>query len=286
MKFEKLVEDQQTHNNLLICDGTNLSFRYIWKGNSNFAGEYINTVESLANSYRANKIIVLFDWGASKYRKDIDENYKANREEKRKKQSEEDAEKFKLHFEELNNVELLLKSKGYAVIKVKNVEADDVAAYIVDNYSNKFELTTLISSDRDWSLMLSDSVQQFSYVNRKEYTINNWNEHHPFSHDQFLDYKVLTGDKSDNIEGVPGIATKRAESILADYYSLYDIDFPIKSNLKYIQNLNIFQASGKIEKGYKLMDLLTYYREAIGEENLDYLKNILNDYLLGENNAD
>lgn len=273
MKFEKLISEKR--NNLLVVDSLNLAFRYKWKNENSYAGSYVSTVESLANSYKADKIVILGDWG-SEWRKSFYPDYKANREVLREKQTEKEAEDFKLFLEELNNAYLLLKNNGYPILRVRGVEADDIAAYIVAEHSHKFEHTWLISSDKDWNLLVSDNVSQFSYVNRKETTLDTWT--HNCRIEQYIDLKILQGDSGDNISKPDGLGPKRAEGLLELYDSVFDMDFPLESNLKYIQNLNEFAKGGGIERNFKLMSLLDFYKDAIGDDILE-IESTLGDYL-------
>ena len=275
MKFKKLIEDEKNKSNLLIIDSLNLAFRYKWKNESNYAASYIATVESLANSYGASKIVILGDWGSS-WRKSFYPEYKANREVLRQKQTEQEAADFKAFLEELNNAYLLLKHKGYPILRIRGVEADDIAAYVVANYSSNFEHTWLISSDKDWHLLLADNVSQFSYVTRKETTVKNWP--HNCRLEQYIDLKILQGDAGDNIGKPDGLGPKRAEALLEQYDSVFDMDFPIPGTQKFIQNLNEFAKDGGIERNFKLMSLLDYYNEAIGDDVIE-IEDILGDYL-------
>ena len=76
-------------NNTLIVDGLNIAFR--WKHTlqwNTFRYEFERTIESIANSYNSNKIIIAADWGASSYRKKLYPDYKGDRKDKYKDQTE------------------------------------------------------------------------------------------------------------------------------------------------------------------------------------------------------
>lgn len=256
--------------NLLIVDGLNLAFRYKYANQKIFAEKYVSTVESLANSYEARKIVVLGD-GGSTYRKNIYPDYKANRQELRDKQTEQEAKDFEAFLEEFNRAFELLAEK-YSTYRFKGVEADDIAAFLVKAYTQDFEHIWLISSDKDWDLLINDTTSRFSYVTRKEITKDNWNEHYNYDPEMHISIKVLMGDKGDNIPGVDGVGIKRAEILVKDYGSAYDIydELPINSKYKYIQNLNKFK--DEILINYELMDLITYCEEAIGKENIELIE--------------
>lgn len=281
ISIKRVIEKQKAHNGLLLIDGLNLAFRHLRGNHTSFAAEYISTIESLANSYEASKIIVLGDWG-SYWRKSYYPEYKANREEKRKNQTPEDEQKFSEFLDEFNNTCILLQAKGYPFIRQKGNEADDLFSAIIDSkYTKKYDKIWIISSDRDLNLLLSDRVSQFSTVTRKEYRLDNWSDYYPFRHEQFIDYKILSGDAGDNVSKAPGVGEKRAMSLLEEYDSVWDMDFPLEGP-KYIQNLNEFAKSGGLERNDMLMNIPEHYEEAINftdPDNTNKIDKILGDYL-------
>ena len=67
------------------------------------------------------------------------------------------------------------------VLQYDGVEADDIAAYLSANL-NASQIW-LISSDRDWDLLISENVSRFAYTTRSETTYANWSETHDYSID-------------------------------------------------------------------------------------------------------
>jgi len=136
-------------------------------------------------------------------------------------------------------------------------------------YKDTYNLGTiwLISSDRDWDLLIQDDVSRFSYVTRKEVTLENWDTHYDCTPEEYISVKCLMGDKGDNVAGFPGIGPKRAVSLVKEYGSAYDIyeAIPINSKYKFIQGLN--ENPEQILQNYELMDLITYCDDALGMGN-------------------
>ena len=108
---------------------------------------------------------------------------------------------------------------------------------------------------------------RFSYVTRKEITVDTWNDHYDVPIEKYADYKCLIGDKGDNIPGIRGIGPKRAIGLLDEYGTAYDIfdNIPIEGKYKYLEELNANPE--RILQNYELMDLLTYCNDAIGVDN-------------------
>ena len=261
--------------NLLIVDGLNVAFRWKHQGVTDFKYDYIRTIESLAKSYNAGTIIVCAD-GGSTWRKEIYPEYKANRKERYAEQTAQEEKEFEMFMAEFANTLTLLKEK-HPVFHFKGVEADDIAAFITNNI--EFDECWLISSDKDWDLLISDKVSRFSTVTRKETTVHNWDEHYDFEIEDYITFKCLTGDKGDNVPGVPGVGPKRAVQLMEQYGTVFDIydACPLEGKYKYIQAVN--ENAEQLLTNVELMDLNTYSEDAIGEDNGKVIKRTLEGIL-------
>jgi len=263
---DKIVKDRKEAT--LIVDSLNLAFRWKHQGRTDFRYDFQKTVQSLAESYKCTNIIITADWGASTYRKNISPDYKQNRKDKFAEQTEQEKIAFEEFFEEFEE-SLTVLAEDYPVLRYKGVEADDIAAHLVkekDKYG--LEYIWLISSDRDWDLLIQETVSRFSYVTRKEVRLDNWEEHYNVSPEEYISMKCLTGDKGDNVAGIPGIGPKRAEQLIKEHGDAMDIYnmLPLVSKYKYIQALN--ENAEQLLVNYELMDLITYCDDAIGADNL------------------
>ena len=276
--FQQVTESENT---LMIVDSLNLAFRYKHSGATDFAEDYLRTVNSLKKSYKAQYVIIAGDQGSSSYRKAIYPEYKQNRKDKFAEQTDAEKAAFELFFEDFTKtLDHIAAETDYPVIRFPGVEADDIAAYIVNKKSKlPVDNIWLISSDRDWDLLVQEHVSRFSYVTRKEVTVDNWNTHYEFSPEDYISIKCLTGDSGDNVAGVPGIGPKRAVSLVNEYGSTYDIiaSIPISGRYKYIEALN--QCKDQLILNYQLMDLVTHCSEALGDENCKQIDQILETYL-------
>ena len=261
--------------NLLIVDGLNVAFRWKHQNILDFKYDYIRTIESLAKSYKAGTIIVCAD-GGSNYRKKIFPEYKANRKERFADQTEQEAKEFEMFMAEFQDTLTLLKER-HPVFHFRGVEADDIAAYITQKIN--YDECWLISSDKDWDLLISDKVSRFSTVTRKETTVHNWDEHYDFEIEDYISFKCLCGDKGDNVPGVPGVGPKRAVQLMNQYGSIFDIydACPLEGKYKYIQAVN--ENAEQLLTNVELMDLVTYNEDAIGQENIKVIESTLGKIL-------
>lgn len=290
-------------NNLLIVDCLNLCFRFKherykaddiappeWATlddlvevmreeleDKYFFTEYVNTVESLARSYKASKIVLVADLGGSTWRKNLYPEYKGDRAEKYANEpliNQAASKVFMEHYKRL--LEDLADYEEFELIVEYGIEADDLATYLVLNHSDKYEHTWLVSSDEDWDLLIRDNVSRFNWMCKntwknvtktgprpKEITVENWSEHHAYTQEQYLCYKALTADE-DNIHGVTGIGPKRGFDLINKYGTLEKLiaALPITtSKAAYIRELNAYGEQLKLNK--KLMDLVSYNKEII-----------------------
>ena len=277
--YELEMAKEPSGDNILIVDSLNLAFRYKHARRRDFAEDYYRTVKSLAKSYSASRIILTCDWGKSSYRKEVYPEYKADREEKVALQNEEEKQDFKEFFEDYEKAIEYCKD-SFKILKYKGVEADDIAAYLSYYvFQNDDNDIWLISSDKDWDLLLTDKIHRFSYVTRKEYRLDNWDEYYEYPHDLALDIKVLVGGK-DNVTGVHMVGAKRAHTLLKTYGDVFDLgaSLPIPGKAKYIQNLNEFGLDN-ILRNIQLIDKITYCEDAIGKENIEDINEQIKDLL-------
>lgn len=273
--FKQLTDDNGT---LLVVDSLNLAFRYKHSGATDFAEDYVRTVNSFKKSYKASHVIITADQGSSSYRKSIYPEYKQNRKDKQEQQTDAERAAFEVFFEDyVKTLEYIKETTNYPVLRFPGVEADDICAYMCSRVKDRN--IWLISSDKDYDLLVSTKVSRFSYVTRKEVTLDNWNDHYDFEPEDYISIKCLTGDTGDNVFGVPGIGPKRAQSLVSEYGSTYDIiaSIPIAGKYKYIQELN--KCKDLLMLNYQLMDLVTHCEEAIGADNLQTINETLELYL-------
>jgi len=245
-------------NNLIIIDGNNLAYRWIQRKNySHFEEDYIRTIESLGNSYKANKIIVCFDFGKSYYRINLSDSYKGTR---KKPTDEEEIKKYQEFFDCLN---IIYDELIYDKHKYRGIEADDLMAFLVLKLSSSYEHTWIISSDRDLYQLVNDNVSIFNIFSRREINLEYLQDNFEITPTEYLLSRYIEGDKSDAIIGVEGIGPKRAQGLAKKYKNLPELikALPVKGKSKYIQNLN--QSKKLLERNEQMINLTIYNKNAI-----------------------
>lgn len=158
---------------------------------------FINTLRKFIEEYNYDKVVVFWDGeGSSSARKLIYPQYKENR------RSEENEYKQDSFYQQKERVKQYLEEMFVRQIDIDNNEADDLIAYYcqISNDENK----TIFSSDRDLTQLITDKVSIYSpntktmYKNGDKIKIY----HYEFPHQNIKTYKILSGDKSDNIDGI------------------------------------------------------------------------------------
>lgn len=118
----------------------------------------------------------------------------------------------------------LLDAFGWPLYEVDDYEADDIMGTFAKQADKKGVQTCLVSGDFDMLQLISPHT--CVYITKRggtdltEYDEAAFEEKYHVKHAQFVDYKALVGDTSDNIPGVRKIGPVAAEKLLGAYGDL------------------------------------------------------------------
>lgn len=117
----------------------------------------------------------------------------------------------------------LLESFGWPLYELKDYEADDIMGTFAAEATRKGIETCIVTGDYDMMQLISDTVNV--YITKKGSELLYFDDtafigKYGVRVDQFIDYKALVGDSSDNIPGVRKIGPKAAEKLLGEYENL------------------------------------------------------------------
>ncbi|MFW6055455.1 MAG: 5'-3' exonuclease, partial [Thermodesulfobacteriota bacterium] len=100
-------------------------------------------------------------------------------------------------------------------------EADDYIASYTQSFKSKRPVV-ILGSDKDLLQCLDEGVVIWDPGTRREKIVSlaDFEKSEELNPDQWPDFQALTGDKSDNIPGVPGIGPQTARKLLQRYPSL------------------------------------------------------------------
>ena len=207
---------------LLIVDGHNLLFQMFFGMPSKIIGVsgkaiqgvigFIGAINRLSNIYNPTHLCVIFDGERENPRKDILEEYKANRPDYSDVPEDENP------FSQLPMIYEALDYMGITHTETTVCETDDVIAAYAVKYGKECEV--LISSfDSDYFQLINENVKVIRYRGKcsllcdEAYIL----EKYGVTPDMYLDYKCLVGDTADNITGIRGIGPKTAAKLLNTY---------------------------------------------------------------------
>jgi DNA polymerase-1 len=161
------------------------------------------------------KVVVIFDGiGGSNARRNLYPEYKANRNSSRITNhnifSSKDEESESIN-NQISRLIQYLQCLPVTVISIDGLEADDIIGYLANKFQahDETQKVTIMSADKDFLQLVSDKVHCYSPTKKKIYTPKDVLEEFGVSSSNFLNYKILMGDTSDNIPGITGLGPKK-----------------------------------------------------------------------------
>lgn len=169
----------------------------------------INMLRSLVKTYPDSRIAVVFDAKGKTFRNDIYADYKAHRPPM--------PDELRSQIEPIHDI---IRAMGLPILVIDGVEADDVIATLATR-ADADNIRTLISTgDKDLAQLVTESVTLLNTMNNEKLDPEGVLEKFGLAPDRIVEYLALTGDKADNIPGVPGVGPKTAVKWLNEYGSL------------------------------------------------------------------
>jgi DNA polymerase-1 len=89
-----------------------------------------------------------------------------------------------------------------------NIEADDVIGYLAKQVIKEDEGALILSSDKDFLQLVSDNIHVWNPLKKQKIDKDKLKELYGVHAENFIWYRVMDGDKSDNIDGVKGCGLK------------------------------------------------------------------------------
>jgi DNA polymerase-1 len=266
---------RSTNSNILLVDGTNLFIRG-WAAtnsmseNGNLVGGVVASLKSLgyANKLIApTRCVVVFDGaGGSVKRRKLFPDYKSHRKNKIRlnrayeEMSDAPTEEESCRHQYQRFVQYL-QILPVNLLSIDLVEADDVLAYLATDYFKDSEKVHIMSSDRDFLQLCDGRVQVYSPTKKRIYgpaeVLNDYHIHP----NNFVLYRALDGDDSDDI---PGIELAGPKTIVKHFpwlneSSLHTVDEVIKHadgfKNKYKVCENICNGKAILDRNVALMQL-------------------------------
>ncbi len=216
-----MSKDKET---LLVIDGHSMAFRSFYGIKpDNFqlpSGQYTNAVYGFFNSLlllmqseSPRYLAVAFDYSKKTFRKDEYPDYKEGRKPT--------PEEFK---GQIALIQELLDAMNIKWFWKENYEADDIVATLAKMAVDNDDKVTIFSGDRDALQLVNKNVTlRYPKIGHRVplvYTPESVEKDFGVPPHLYSDLAALTGEKADNLPGVPGLGLKTALGLVQKYGSL------------------------------------------------------------------
>jgi len=175
---------------------------------------FANIMLKVINGLKPTYVIVAWDKNGNTFRKEWYPEYKATRT----KQPDD-------LYAQIPTTRELVEALNLPWLELEGYEADDIIGTLAKQAEKRGDLEIVIATGDKDQLQLVDQQTVVDMFNPRgleptRYDLAKMKERYGLTPQQFIDYKALVGDTSDNIPGVKGIGDKGAIKLLAQYGSL------------------------------------------------------------------
>lgn len=218
--ISSIQPDNRTQlNSVLIVDGLNAFLRsFTMINHINPNGQHIGGLTGFLKSVgyaikmlNPTKVVIVFDGvGGSNARRNLFPDYKANRNANRMtnysifQSKEEETESIN---NQMQRLILYLKCLPVSVVSIEGLEADDIIGYLthkLENFGETKEIN-IMSADQDFLQLVSEKTSVYSPTKKRIFKPKDVLAEYGVSATNYINYKILLGDKSDNVPGVSGL---------------------------------------------------------------------------------
>lgn len=220
-----------------------------------------STAETVKKEYNLpiKEIVYAWDKGHSPRRTKLYPQYKAHRKQSWTPEDEQ------WHQELYQQIDILnenFPNLGIKSLAKKGWEGDDLIWGFINVIEKDFpeDLVVIASTDEDFHQLLDTRVHIYSPIKKVFLNPSNYLEIKGIAPESFMTYKILQGDSSDNIPGIPGIGEKTAKSLVNTYKTL-DILLDHREELSHSKRTaKIFTVEGLkiLDRNNQLINLKEY----------------------------
>jgi DNA-directed DNA polymerase len=229
--------------------------------NVNAIKGFFYKLKSYIETFNPTHIVVCNDISRSKtFRRKMYKAYKSQR-----KESDPDI------VLQMEYVSRLISLLGIPIINNELYEADDLLGMISRLVSDNMEDTdtVIVSSDKDLYQLIDNHTFIMNPKNG-EIIDSYWIEdNYKLTPDQWIELKMLQGDRGDNIPGIPGIGEVSALRLITEYNDIENVYKHINQVKPKISDL-LIRHKDDLDLMRKLVTIVTDYK--LLDLNLDMLK--------------
>lgn len=169
----------------------------------------VSMLERLVRQCRPAMLAIAMDSGRVTFRKEIYDEYKANRPP-----APQDLK------QQMSRCEQIVRAFNIPIFKQDGVEADDLIASAVKSALDHDLKVVIVAADKDLMQLVSERVIMWDTMRDRVFGVPEVEERFGVRIDQVRDLLALTGDTSDNIPGVPSVGPKTAKELLNEFETL------------------------------------------------------------------
>ena len=219
MQFDN--KDIGYNSRVLIVDALNTFMRSYaaiptLDDDGNHIGGMAGFMKSLGfaiRSFKPTRVVLVFDGkGGSQRRRKIYKEYKANRKPPTRlnrsyDMTTDEQERENMKWQLVSLIEMV-ECLPVSILALDNIEADDTIAYMSELVTKNGGTSIIYSTDKDFLQMVNENVKVYNPVKKKTFDVDIILETYGVHPDNFVFYRALLGDKSDNIDGIKGAGEK------------------------------------------------------------------------------
>ena len=169
----------------------------------------INMIRSLIKGHPDSNVAIVFDAKGKTFRSDLYSEYKATRPPM--------PDELRSQIEPIHQI---VQAMGLPMLVIPGVEADDVIGTLAKQATAQGIKTLISTGDKDLAQLVDEHVTLMNTMNNERLDVAGVVAKFGIAPNQIIDFLALTGDKADNIPGVPGVGPKTAVKWLLEHQSM------------------------------------------------------------------
>ena len=173
---------------------------------------FLSILLKIIKEQNPTHIAAAFDLHGPTFRHEMYKEYKATR-----KPMDEELR------QQVEPLKELITAMGIKIVSMQGYEGDDILGTLSKRFDDD---CVIVTGDRDSFQLVSPTTKVFwtkkGVSDIEVYDVDRLLQD-GFTVQQFIDYKALRGDTSDNVPGIPGVGEKTAKQLLEQFGSLENI---------------------------------------------------------------
>jgi DNA polymerase-1 len=212
---------------------------------------FFRGLRPLIEKFNPDKVYFVLE-GYPQFRKELSDNYKSNRKKQNRSFYEQKAQ----------IISTVKECLPFVTVRHPDLECDDVIATLVKVHCNTGDDCTIISSDSDFYQLLNlfSNCQIYNPIKKSIIETPDYD---------YVTWKALRGDATDNIPGIPGCGDKTASRLvsnsdmLVEYLKKGDRQQIFENNVNLIRlvdfsdNLGVLESHSGTSDWEELYDLFS-----------------------------